>query len=313
MSQRSSSRASITWSAGRLRSTVSLLGGLGITAALGYPTAKELREEIKKTKSMTDKPFAVNITLLPTMKQVNYEELFATTIEEGVGIIETSGRSPEPYMKMLKDANIKVMHKIGSAKHARSAERIGVDAVSVVSFEAAGHPLPDDVGASVLIPACVDAVNIPVVVAGGIGDARGFLAALALGAEGVLMGTRFTACKECPVHPKIKEWFMQLQETDTMEILRTINNTERVVRTPFSEKILDMENKGAKLEEILSLISGDKVRNAYQTGDIDNAVVTAGQVVGLIHDIPSAKDIIDGIISEAKLIVERLYNLGTGG
>ena len=201
-----------------LVSAVSNAGGLGILTSLNYETSEELRQEIKKTKSMTNKPFAVNVTLLPTMRPVNYEEYFGAAVDEGVGIIETSGRSPEPYMKLLKDAGAKVMHKVGGARHARTAERIGVDAVSVVSFEAAGHPLPDDVASSVLIPACVDAVKIPVITAGGVADARGFVAALALGAEGVLMGTRFTISKECALHPKAKEWLLQLGEADTMLI-----------------------------------------------------------------------------------------------
>jgi NAD(P)H-dependent flavin oxidoreductase YrpB (nitropropane dioxygenase family) len=293
-----------------LVSAVSNAGGLGMLTALNYLTGKELKEDIKKTRSVTDRPFAVNVTLLPTMRSVNYEEYFTAAIEEGVRIVETSGRSPEPYMKLLKDAGVTVMHKIGSARHARSAERLGVDAVSVVCFESAGHPLPDDVAASVLIPACVDAVNIPVVLAGGIADARGFIAALALGADGIMMGTRFAATKECQAHPKLKEWFVELKETDTMLFHRTINNNERVVRTEYTQKILEMEEKGAKLEEILPLISGEKVRQAYDTGEIKNAVITAGQVVGLIRDIPTAKQVIDGIIGEAQVIVQRLRKLG---
>ena len=295
-----------------LVSAVSNAGGLGMITSLNYSTSEELRQEIKKTKGMTDKPFAVNVTLLPTMRPVNYEEYFAAALEEGVGIIETSGRSPEPYIKLLKDAKAKVMHKVGSARHASTAERIGVDAVSVVSFEAAGHPLPDDVASSVLIPACVDAVKIPVIAAGGIADARGFVSALALGAEGVLMGTRFTISKECSLHSKAKEWLLQLGEADTILIHKAINNTERVVKTDFAQKILEMEEKGSPLEEILPLISGDKVRDAYDSGDISDALFTAGQVVGLIRDIPSVKEIIDGIITEARDIVQRLHNIETG-
>jgi len=296
-----------------LVSAVSNAGGLGILTSLNYATSEELRQEIKKTKTLTDKPFAVNVTLLPTMRPVNYEEYFSTAVEEGVGIIETSGRSPEPYMKLLKDAGAKVMHKIGSARHARTAERIGVDAVSVVSFEAAGHPLPDDVASSVLIPACADAVKIPVIVAGGVADARGFVSSLALGAEGVLMGTRFTISKECALHPKAKEWLLQLSEADTMIIHKAINNTERVIKTDFAQKILEMEDKGAPLEEILPLISGEKVREAYNSGDISDALFTVGQVVGLVRDIPSVKEIIEGIINEAGLIVQRLQSLEAGG
>ena len=292
-----------------LVSAVSNAGGLGMITSLNYTTSNELRQEIKKTKDMTDKPFAVNVTLLPTMRPVNYEEYFAAALEEGVKVFETSGRNPEPYMKLLKDAGAKIMHKAGSARHARTAERIGVNAVSIVSFEAAGHPLPDDVAASVLIPACVDAVQIPVIAAGGIADGRGFVSALAMGAEGVLMGTRFTISKECSLNPKAKEWLLQLSEADTMLIHKAINNTERVVKTDFAKKILEMEEKGAPLEEILPLISGEKVREAYNSGDISDALFTVGQVVGLVHDIPSVKEIIEGIISEARLIVERLHSI----
>jgi NAD(P)H-dependent flavin oxidoreductase YrpB (nitropropane dioxygenase family) len=292
-----------------LVSAVSNAGGLGMITSLNYTTSDELRQEIKKTKNMTDKPFAVNVTLLPTMRPVNYEEYFAAALEEGVKVFETSGRNPEPYMNLLKDAGAKIMHKAGSARHARTAERIGVDAVSIVSFEAAGHPLPDDVAASVLIPSCVDAVQIPVIAAGGIADGRGFVSALAMGAEGVLMGTRFTISKECSLNSKAKEWLLQLSEADTMLIHKAINNTERVVKTDFAQKILEMEEKGAPLEEILPLISGDKVREAYNSGDISDALFTVGQVVGLVHDIPSVKEIIDGIISEARLIVERLHSI----
>ncbi len=262
---------------------------------------------------MTDKPFAVNVSLMPTIQQVDREEYFAAAIEEGVGIIETAARSPEPYMKLLKDAKVKVMHKVGGVKHAQAAERLGVDAVSIVSFEAAGFALPDDVAASVLIPACVDKVKIPVIAAGGIADARGFVSALALGAEGVLMGTRFVASKECSVHPKVKEWLLRLSETDTMIIERSIRNSHRVIKTDYTQKILEMEEKGATLEEVLPLVSGEKSRNACNSGDFSNAVMVAGQAVGLIRDIPSVKEIIESIISEAGLIVQRLHNLGFGG
>lgn len=292
-----------------LVAAVSNAGGLGMLTALNHTTAKELRDEIRKTKSLTNKPFAVNVTLLPTMRVIPYEEFFAAALDEGVRIFETSGRSPEAYLKMVKDAGGKFIHKVGSAKHAKSAERIGIDAVSVVCFESAGHPLPDDVAASVLIPVCVDAVKIPVILAGGVADGRGLVSALALGADGVMMGTRFAASKECKLNPKIKEWLLQLTEKDTMLVHRAINNNERVIRTDFTQKILAIEEKGANLNEILPLISGDKVKVAYQNGDVNNAIITAGQVVGLIQDIPSVKEIIDRIISEATAIIQRLNRI----
>jgi len=304
-------QGAIQWlSRAELVSAVSNAGGLGIISSLTFPTAKEFREEIRKTKSMTDKPFAVNVTLLPTMRAVNYEEYFSAAIEEGVNIIETSGRSPEPYMKLLKDGKVKVMHRATRVRDIRTAERVGADAVTILGFEAAGHPGLEDVASLVRIPIAVDAVNIPVIAAGGIGDARGFVAALALGAEGVLMGTRFLASKECNAHPKIKEWLLQLGETDTMMIQRSIKNAARVVKTDYTQRVLEMEEKGATLEELLPLISGEKMRKAYISGDVSDAVMTVGQVVGLIHEIPSVEEIIKGMINGAKLIVQRLYNVG---
>jgi len=293
-----------------LVSAVSNAGGLGIISALTFPTVKELQQEIKKTKGMTDKPFAVNISLLPTMQAVNYEDYISVAIEEGVKVIETSGRSPEPYMKLLKDAGVKVVHRAARVRDIKTAERVGVDAVTILGFEAAGHPGMEDVGSLVRIPISVDAVKIPVIAAGGISDARGFVAALALGAEGVLMGTRFMASKECAMHPKIKEWLLQLGETDTMVIQRSIKNAERVVQTDYTQRVLEMEEQGATLEELLPLLDGSKQKVAYTSGDVSNAVMTVGQIIGLIHDIPSVKDIIEGIINEAKLIGQRLHNLG---
>ena len=295
-----------------LVAAVSNAGGLGMITALNYATCPDMADDIRKTRKLTSKPFAVNVTLLPTMRRIPYEDLFKTALDEGIRIFETSGRLPEPYIKSVKDAGGKFIHKVGSARHAKAAERIGCDAVDVVCFESAGHPLPDDVAASVLIPTIADAVTIPVIQAGGVADARGFVAALALGAEGVMMGTRFTASKECSFHPKLKEWFTQLTERDTMLVHRTINNLERVIRTDFTQKILTMEEKGAALEEILPLISGEKVRTAYDTGDTTNAMITAGQTVGLIHNVPSVKEIIDGIISGAGVIMKRLNGIERG-
>lgn len=293
-----------------LVAAVSNAGGLGIIASLTFPTAKELRQEIRKTKSLTDKPFAVNITMLPTMRAVNYEEYIDAAIEEGVNIIETAGRSPERYMKRLKDAKVKVMHKVARVKNAKTVERLGVDAVTIVGFEAAGHPGMDDVTSLVLIPLTVDAVKIPVIAGGGIGDARGFVAALALGAEGVLMGTRFMASKECPINPKIGQWLLNARETDTLIIERSIKNAARVMKTDFSQSVLDMEEKGATLEELLPMISGDRSKRSYISGDGNDAAIACGQVVGLIHNLPTVRQIIEGIVNEARLISRHLYKMG---
>lgn len=300
-------------SCAELAAAVSNAGGLGMLTALNYADGKGLRQEIRKVRNLTDKPFAVNVTLLPTIRPVNYDEYFTAAIEEGIGIIETSGRSPEPYMKLLKSTNVKIMHRATRIRDIRTAERVGADAVTILGTEAAGHPGEEDVTSLVRIPTAVGAVKIPVIAAGGIADARGFVAALALGAEGVLMGTRFMICKECNIHPKVKEWLLQLKESDTMLIQRSMKNTSRVVRTPYTERILEMENRGAKLAELLPLLSGQRGRNAYDTGDFSNATISVGQAVGLIHDIPSVREIIDSIINEAKAIMQRLRKMGIGG
>jgi len=297
-------------SVAELVSAVSNAGGLGVLSSLTFPTTKELREDIKKTKSMTDKPFAVNITLLPTVRPVNYEEYINAAIEEGVYIIETAGRSPKPYMKLLKDAKVTVMHKCARVRDARTAERMGVDAITIVGFEAGGNPGMEDVTTLVRIPIAVDSVKIPVIAGGGIGDARGFIAALALGVEGVVMGTRFMASQECLAHPKIKEWMLQAAEKDTLMVLRSLNNPERVLNTDIAQRVLEMEDKGATLEELIPLISGNRGREALISGNINNGVISCGQVVGLIHEIPSVREIIEGIITEAKLIGQRLHNIG---
>jgi len=304
-------QGALMWlSRAELVAAVSNAGGLGIIAALTFPTAQELREEIKKTKSLTDKPFAVNITLLPTIRPRNHEEYIEAAIEEGVGIIETAGRNPRQYMNQLREGGVKVMHKVASVKAVKTAERIGVDAVTIVGFEEGGNPGMDDVTSSVLIPIAVDSVSIPVIAAGGIGDARGFVAALALGAEGVLMGTRFMISQECPLHPNIKQWLLQATEKDTLMIMRSINNPERVVTTNFARSVLQMEEKGTSLEELLPLIDGLRQKRALDKGDVDEAILPCGQVVGLIHEIPTVREIIEGIVNEARLIGQRLNNMG---
>ena len=295
-----------------LVAAVSNSGGLGILVSVTHPSVKELREEIKKTRSLTDKPFAVNVTLAPMVREVNYEEYFAAAIEEGVKIVETSARSPEPYMKMLKDAGVKVLHRATRTRDVQTAERIGVDAVTIIGIEAAGLPGIEDITSMVRIPIAVDAVKIPVIAAGGIADARGFVAALALGAEGVLMGTRFLASKECKMNPSIKEKILSLSETDTITILRSIKNAERVIKTAYTEKILEMEARGATVQELVPMVLGDRLQVAYSSGDLEHAPVSVGQVVGLIHDMPGVAEIISSIIEEAGAIIKRLRGMGIG-
>jgi len=294
-----------------LVSAVSNAGGLGIIASLTYQTIDELREAIKKTRSFTDKPFAVNVTLLPSARPVNYEEYFQTVIDEGIRIVETSGRSPEPYIKMCKEAGVTVLHRATRTRDIGTAERVGADAATILGMEAAGHPGQEEVGTMVRIPIAADAVKIPVVAGGGIADARGFVAALAMGADGVLMGTRFMASKECIIHNNVKDWLLTLGEMDTILIQKSIKNASRVVRTEHSERILEMENRGASLEELMPMISGRRGQNVYATGDIGSgAAISVGQVIGLIHSIPTVKEIIDGIINDSKAIMQRLQKMG---
>lgn len=292
-----------------LAGAVSDAGGLGILSALTFPTPAELAAEIKRTRAITGKPFGVNLTLLPTMKPINIESYIDVIVSEGVKIVETAGRSPEPYMERLKGAGIIVIHKCVAVRFARTAERIGCDVVSIDGFECAGHPGEEDITSLILVPLTVDAVKVPVVASGGFGDARGFVAALALGAGGVNMGTRFLATQEATVHPKVKEWFIRATERDTMLVQRSLKNTGRVLRNPIAEKVAEMERQGAGLEDLAPLITGQRGKRLLETGDLDYGLQTCGQVVGLIHDIPTVKELMGRIMSEAKGIVGRLQTV----
>ena len=305
-------QGSVLWLArAELASAVSNAGGLGIIGATSFYTPEEFRQEIRKMKSLTDKPFGVNITIMPTRRQINWEEYIYAAIDEGVSIVETSGRSPEPYMEWFKKAKVKVLHKVSRLRDAKTAERIGVDAISIVGFESGGHTGMDEITSLIFIPNAVDAVKIPVIAAGGFYDGRGLAAALALGAEGVIMGTRFMASKECPMHPKVKEMMLQTGVADTILIERSIKNTARAIKNDLALKVLEMEEKGATLDELFPILTGERIKKTYISGDVDDAVVYCGQVVGLIDSIPSVKEIIDGIVSEAGLVEQRLRNLIT--
>lgn len=289
-----------------LVSAVSNAGGLGILTAFTHPTPEELAAEIKRTKELTDKPFGVNITLLPTLRPIDIDGYLDTVINAGVKIVETAGRNPEQYMGRLKSAGVKVIHKCTAVRFARTAERIGCDAISIDGFECAGHPGEEDVTSLVLVPLTADAVKIPVIASGGFGDGRGLVAALALGAEAVNMGTRFMATKEAPGHPKVKEWLIQASERDTMLLLRSFRNTMRALRNPTSEKVLEMEKQGADIHQLESLISGRAGLKLLEGGDVENGLLSAGQVVGLVHDIPGVKELIDRIMKEAEEVASRI-------
>jgi len=297
-----------------LVAAVSNAGGLGIITSADHATKEGLRDELRRTKSLTDKPFGVNINLSPAARPVDTEEYINVVIEEGVRIVETSGRSPEPYMKQFKQGNVIVIHKApGGVRFAETAELVGCDAVSIIGYECGGHPGPDDTGSLVLVPATVAAVKIPVIAGGGFADAGGFVSALALGADGVLMGTRFMATRECPAHPKYKEWLLNSRETDTLITQRSIRAPSRNLRNGPALKVQEMESRGATLEELLTVTSGQNSTRAYFDGELEAGLVECGQVVGLIHDIPTVKEVIDGIITGAREIIEkRLTGLVAG-
>jgi len=287
-----------------LVAAVANAGALGFLTALTQPTPEALLKEVARTRSMTDMPFGVNLTFLPTIRPVPYDEYRQATIESGIQIVETAGNNPGPHIAALKSAGIKVIHKCTAVRHAMKAERLGVDAISIDGFECAGHPGEDDVPGLILIPATADKVRIPIIASGGFGDARGLVAALALGAEGINMGTRFLATKEAPIHDDVKRKICENDERQTDLIYRTMRNTARVVRNAISQTVVEMERKGATFEDIRELVAGDRGRGVYKTGDTDAGIWSAGMIQGLIHDVPSCEDLILRIVSEAKEIID---------
>ncbi len=284
-------------------SAVSNSGALGIMTALSYDSPEELAAAIDTTRTLTTEPFAVNLTLLPTLVPKNYDAYIDAIIDSGIGIVETAGRNPEPYMDKLKGAGIKVIHKCTSVRFAKKAKAVGCDVVSIDGFECAGHPGEEDVTSLILIPLTADAVDVPIIASGGFGDARGLVAALALGADAMNMGTRFVATREAPAHENLKQWLVDSSETDTTLVMRSLRNTERVLKNPIAEQVIEMEARGAPLEELAPLLSGKRGYKVLTEGDIDYGLSTAGQVVGLIRSIPTIQELVDTIISEARAIV----------
>jgi NADH:quinone reductase (non-electrogenic) len=294
----------------QLAAAVSNAGALGIITALTQPTPADLLKEIARCRNMTDQPFAVNLTILPSLRAISHAEYAQAIIEAGVKIVETAGRNPEPYMAGFKAAGVKVIHKCTSVRHCLKAETIGCDAVSVDGFECAGHPGEDDIPGLVLLPRAADQLKIPFIASGGFGDGRGLVAALALGADGINMGTRFMATIEAPIHPKIKESIVAASELDTALLMRRLRNTARFFRNRVAEEAEAVERtKGADLtiQDLAPFVSGQRGRLVYEQGDVDAGVWSAGMVVGLIHDIPTCEELISRIVREAREIIsERL-------
>jgi len=291
-----------------LAAAVANAGGIGFMTALTYPEPEGLRVEIRKCRQLTDKPFGVNLTFLPTLRPPDYPAYIQVCIDEGVRFIETAGRNPEPYMEAIKAAGIRVIHKCTSVRHAIKAEKIGCDAVSIDGFEAAGHPGEDDVTSLILVPLTRDAVSLPIIASGGFADGRGLVAALGLGADGMNMGTRFVATREAPVHDQIKQALVAHNERDTRLIMRSLRNTERVMHNTTVDKVLEIEGRGnTRIEDIIPYVSGMVGKEMLEDGDLEKGTLAAGQCMGLIRDIPSCRELLDRIMNEAETIVRERF------
>ena len=278
-------------------------GALGFLTALTQPTPEHLVAEIARTRELTDKPFGVNLTILPSINPPPYAEYRQAIIDSGIGIVETAGSNPVDHLPHLKDAGIKVIHKCTSVRHAVKAEQVGVDAVSIDGFECAGHPGEDDVAGLILIPAAARKLTIPLIASGGIADARGLVAALALGADGVNMGTRFMCTVESPVAHAVKEQIVANTERDTELIFRSLRNTARVATNAVSTEVVDIESRGCEFADIQHLVAGARGRTVFERGDLDAGIWTAGQSQGLIDDIPTVRELVTRMVTEAESII----------
>ncbi len=289
-----------------LAAAVSNAGALGCITALSQPTPEELATEIRRVQELTDQPFAVNLTILPSLRARPYPGYVKAIIDGGVKIVETAGNNPVEYLEKFHAAGIKVVHKCTSVRHAIKAAKIGVDVVSIDGFECAGHPGENDTPGLVLIPATVDKVDVPVIASGGFADGRGLAAALALGADGINMGTRFMCTAESYIHQNVKDAIVGNDELATNMIYRTLGNTARVTKNAISDEVVAIERKGgATIEDIAHLVNGQRGRKVYETGDIDFGIWSAGMVQGLIHDVPSCAELMQRIVSEAAEIFRR--------
>ena len=278
-------------------------GALGMITALTQPTPADLAAEIERCRKLTNRPFGVNLTVLPTIRPMPHMEYAKQIVDSGITIVETAGSNPAPFMDLFKANGVRVIHKCTSVRHAVKAQQVGVDAVSVDGFECAGHPGEDDVTNLVLIPAAREALDIPIIASGGIGNGRGLAAALMLGAEGVNMGTRFMATVEAPVHDNVKQALVDLSERDTDLILRTLRNTARVARNAISADIIRILDDGGAFEDVRELVAGARGRTVYETGDLDAGIWTAGMVVGLIRDIPTCAELVSRMVAEAEQLI----------
>jgi NAD(P)H-dependent flavin oxidoreductase YrpB (nitropropane dioxygenase family) len=293
-----------------LVAAVANAGALGCLTALTQPSPDALRAEIERCRSLTDRPFAVNLTILPSIAAPPYLEYAQVVVDEGIGIVETAGNNPADVLEILKPAGVKVIHKATTVRHALKAQALGVDAISIDGFDCAGHPGEDDVPGLVLIPAAADQLEIPIIASGGIADGRGLVAALALGADAVNMGTRFMCTAEAPIHDNIKQRIVLDDERQTQLIFRTMRNTSRVARNAISEQVVEIERNGGTFEDVRPLVAGARGRLVFETGDPEAGVWTVGLCQGLVHDVPTCRALVERMMAEAEsLIVDTLPGL----
>ncbi|OYU70602.1 MAG: nitronate monooxygenase [Alphaproteobacteria bacterium PA2] len=292
---------------GDLVASVANAGALGFLVAHMYPSGEALLAEIERIKTLTDKPFGVNLTLLPSINPIPYDAYREAIIESGIKIVETAGRTPIDHLPRFKETGVKVIHKCTSVRHAVSAVKHGCDVISIDGFECAGHPGEDDVGLIVLLPATVDAINVPVIASGGMADGRSLVAALALGAEGVNMGTRFCATQEAKIHQNVKEQIVANTERDTILVGRSLRNTSRVARNAVSEQVFEIQRDTTKtFAEVQELMAGARGReNVLRDGNMDGGIWTTGQSQALIHDIPTCADLVKNIMTQADEILAK--------
>ena len=288
-----------------LVSAVSNAGALGILTALSQPTPEDLVKEIEKTRGMTDQPFGVNLTILPTINPPPYEEYAQAIVGSGVKIVETAGRSPEPFMELFKEYDVKVIHKCTSVRHALKAQAVGVDAITIDGFECAGHPGEDDIPSLVLLPQAVEALDIPVAGCGGFSDGKSLVAALALGGEAIVMGTRFMATKEAGVHQNVKDKMKEADELSTNLMFRTMHNTARVFKNSVSNEVVEIESTGeATFEDVKDLVAGQRGRVVFEEGDLEHGIWSAGISVARGKDIPTCEELVTRLVADAKNIID---------
>ena len=288
-----------------LVSAVSNAGALVILTALTQPTPEDLAKEIERTREMTDKPFGVNLTVLPTINPPPYEEYAQAIVGSGVKIVETAGRSPEPFMELFKEYDVKVIHKCTSVRHALKAQSVGVSAITIDGFECAGHPGEDDIPSLVLLPQAAEALDVPVAGCGGFSDAKSMVAALALGGEAIVMGTRFMATQEAGIHQNVKEKMTEADELSTNLMFRTMHNTARVFKNSVSDQVVEIESTGnATFEDVKDLVAGQRGRVVFEEGDLEHGIWSAGISVARVKDVPTCKEMVSRLVSEAEEIID---------